>query len=210
MIAALRPDTGHEESRFDPDQFLILVPAIRRQAKFAFQRRGAEAQEELVQEVTANAYRAWVRLMNNGRSEVVFPTPLAQFAIRQVRTGRRVGCRSNINDVLSLHACRIHRVKVSRLMQREAGTDVCYQLLVEDRHAGPAETAAARIDVAQWLNTLPRRYRQMDQALALGNTTGAVARQFGLSAGRVSQLRGWFRKQWERFQSGAHPDGNVL
>ena len=34
----------------------------------------------------------------------------------------------------------------------------------------------------------------------MGETTCAVARQFGLSAGRVSQLRVWLQEHWEQFQ----------
>ena len=72
-------------------------------------------------------------------------------------------------------------------------------MLVEDRKAGPAETAIARLDLSAWMCTLSKRNRRIAKALSLGETTNAVARQFGLSAGRVSQLRVWLREHWERF-----------
>ena len=71
---------------------------------------------------------------------------------------------------------------------------------MEDRHAGPAETAAARIDVAAWLRTLSKRNRKIANALAGGERSSVVAKQFGLSCGRISQLRDWFRRQWHEFQ----------
>ena len=42
--------------------------------------------------------------------------------------------------------------------------------------------------------------RQIARDLALGETTGEVARKFRLSAGRISQLRRWLCEHWEQFQ----------
>ena len=76
------------------------------------------------------------------------------------------------------------------------------EVLIEDRRAGPAcKTAAARIDVATWLRSLGRKKRRIAQTLARGETTGKVARLFGISAGRVSQLRQEFQKSWNEFQA---------
>ena len=63
------------------------------------------------------------------------------------------------------------------------------RLLVEDRKAGPAETAAARMDLAAWFGTLTKRNRKIAKALALGEPTAAAAKKFGISPGRISQLR---------------------
>ena len=41
--------------------------------------------------------------------------------------------------------------------------------------------------------------------LARGEKTGAVANEFGLSAGRISQLRARFEASWESFQGGSNP-----
>ena len=38
------------------------------------------------------------------------------------------------------------------------------------------------------------------EALAVGSTTGEVARRFNLSSGRVSQLRQEFHRSWQEFQ----------
>ena len=74
------------------------------------------------------------------------------------------------------------------------------EILVEDRKAGPAETAAARIDTVAWLKSLPRRKRAIAKALARGEATNTVARMFALSAGRISQIREEFRQSWQTFQ----------
>ena len=202
MIAPLRTDCLHHDTQFDPDQFLTMLPQIRRQASMAFRHRDAEAREELIQEVTANAYQAWIRLVQQGKEALAFPTPLAQFAIRQVRAGRRVGSRLNSLDILSGNARRTRGLTVESLDQLDPQSGTLNHLLIEDRHAGPAETAAARMDVRTWLGTLTKQHRRIAKALALGETTNAVARKFGLSPARISQLRSWFRQHWERFQAG--------
>ena len=38
------------------------------------------------------------------KQDVAYATPLAQYAIKQVRSGRRVGTKINIRDVSSRHA----------------------------------------------------------------------------------------------------------
>jgi hypothetical protein len=63
------------------------------------------------------------------------------------------------------------------------------EILVEDRHAGPAETAITRIDFATWLQLLPRRLRKIATFLANGETTGTAAKKFRMSKGRISQIR---------------------
>ena len=200
MIALLQPDLIDGQQELVPDRFLKLLPQIRRQASVAFRHHRAEARQELIEEVIARAYCAWVRLVQLGKEAVAYATPLAQFAIRRVREGRQVGGGHSVNDVMSLVASRTRGFKVTSLDQHDRSNGNLNQLLVEDRQAGPAETAAARIDVAAWFRTLSKRHRQIAKALALGEPTSAVAKQFGLSAWRISQLRLWFREHWERFQ----------
>lgn len=45
-----------------------------------------------------------------------------------------------------------------------------------------------------------RPLRAVAETLALGNTTGQVARTFDVSPGRVSQLRQEFKTSWQNFQ----------
>ncbi len=63
-------------------------------------------------------------------------------------------------------------------------------ILVEDKRATPADLAASRIDFPAWLKTLSQRDRRIALKLSQGESTSRVARQFRLSVGRVSQLRG--------------------
>jgi hypothetical protein len=201
MIALSRTNARNHQPDSVQHTFLAMLPQIRRQAWMAFRNQRAEARAELIQEVVANAYCAFAQLVRCGKQAVAYPTPLAQFAIRQVRAGRRVGSRLNQQDLLSPYARRIQGFTIERLDQQDQPRGTWRQILVEDQHAGPAETAAARIDVTAWLGTLSRRQCQIAKALALGASTEEVARQFGICPARISQLRSWFRQRWERFQS---------
>jgi hypothetical protein len=200
MVTFAQSNSDVQAQEPQHDRFLAMMPQIRRQAFAAFRKFRSEARDELIQEVVANCYRAWVLLVHRGKEAVVYPTPLAQYAIRQVRDGRRAGGRLKATDILSPSAQRIHGFTVQRFDQRDPQTGIWNEQLVEDRRAGPAQIAAARLDLAAWMRSLSTRNRRIARALSVGETTSSVAKQFGLSAGRVSQLREWLREHWERFQ----------
>ena len=96
-------------------KFLSLLPQIQEQARFAFRREGGEQREELIAEVVANCWAAFVRLVDRGLIDVAQATPLAQFAIKQIRDGRRVGAKLCVHDVSSGYAQRMKHFRVERL-----------------------------------------------------------------------------------------------
>jgi len=186
-----------------------MLPTIRRQARVAFHHLDPEARADAVQEVVDYAVTAFVRLVELGKADLAYPTPLATFGIRQFRAGRRVGNESNANDVGSPYAQVVKGIHVGRLDHRDEETGEWREILLEDRHAGPAETAAARIDFGEWLRRLPRRRRRIAEVLATGETTKKVARQFHVSAGRISQIRRELKDSWDGFQGEADGAGAV-
>jgi DNA-binding NarL/FixJ family response regulator len=177
--------------------FLAMLPAIRRRALWASRGMPAEAREDLVQEVIDNSLIAYVRLAERGKAEFARPGPLSRYALAQFRVGRFVAQRLNNRDVSAPYAQRRRGLR-SRPLEGDGGWA---EALVADKRATPAELAASRLDFAAWLGVLPRREQRIALALAAGSRTSEVARQFGLTAGRVSQLRRWFRAHWEDFQS---------
>ena len=183
--------------------FLDMLPAIRRHAKIAFRHLDPEARDEAVQEVVCNACCAVARLAELGKLDLAYPTVLARYAVAQVNDGRKVGCKLNVRDVGSDYCRRRKDVTVERLDKFDADEGCWLEVLVEDQHAGPAETAAARIDVSAWMDSLPSRDRQIAEALGIGEQTRDVARRFGVSQGRISQKRREFKESWEAFQGDA-------
>ncbi|MCY2991234.1 MAG: hypothetical protein NTY19_25680 [Planctomycetota bacterium] len=181
-------------------KFLSLLPAIQEQARFAFRNEDPERRQDLTAEVIANCWAAFVRLVERGLIDVVYPTPLAQYAIKQVRDGRRVGAKLNVRDVSSDYAQRLKQFTVQRLDVFDEREGEWKEVLIEDRKAGPAETAAARIDIAEWFARLPKKKRRIAAMLATGETTKRTARKFRVSPGRISQTRRELQTAWQEFQ----------
>ena len=59
------------------EKFLSILPAIKEQARYAFRSEDPDRRAELTAEVVANCWAAFVRLVQRGLLEVVYPTPLA-------------------------------------------------------------------------------------------------------------------------------------
>ena len=95
--------------------FLAMLPAIRRQLKVAFRGLDPEARDEAVQEGTCNAMLAYVRLHEQGKVEQAYPTPLAMYAARQIRDGRKVGGKLNSKDISSPYCLRLRHIVLERL-----------------------------------------------------------------------------------------------
>ena len=78
MIAsAKRPKSHHKTSARHAD-FLAMLPAIRRSAQIAFRKLPAELRHDLIEEVVANCYVAFVRLVERGQADRALATPLAR------------------------------------------------------------------------------------------------------------------------------------
>jgi hypothetical protein len=180
--------------------FVAMLPALERNARIAFKHLDHEARQDAVVEVAANAFVAYARLVELGKADLAYVTPLSHYAIAQVRSGRRVGNRRNVRDVLSAYAQQNKGFTVERLDRYDAEEDAWREIVVEDRHATPADVACTRIDFSDWLGTLSRRYRKIAESLAVGERTTAVARKFRLSAGRISQMRQEYYESWRRFR----------
>lgn len=178
--------------------FLNMLPAIRQQLRFAFRDLEAEEREEAVAEATASAAIVYARLFQLGKIDVAYPSALARFAAAQYRSGRRVGSRLNVNDVMSCYAQRRRGLRVERLdkFDVEQGWK---EVFVEDRSCTPAELAASRMDFDDWLGGLSTKRRRIAATLASGESTLAAARKFRLSPGRISQLRRELDEDWRAF-----------
>ena len=180
--------------------FLQMLPVIRRYARVAFRGLPAQRRDDAVSEVVANCCAAVHRLAERGRLHDAHPTVLARFAICHVRSGREVGESMNVRDVSSRYAQQRKRFSVESLDRFDLADDAWRQIIVEDQRAGPAETAAMRIDFSDWLKSLKPRMRRIAKFLATGETTKNAARKFGVSHGRVSQLRRELQQAWLAFQ----------
>jgi len=179
--------------------FLKMLPAITRHARIAFRHLDPEAKAEAVQAVACNCCCAVARLAELGKLDLAYPSPLARYGVSQVRDGRMTGGHLNCKDIASPYCQRLKGIVVERLDKFDREEECWQEILIPDRTCTPAELAASRLDFPAWLDTLGRRDRKVALKLAEGEKTGDVARRFGLSEGRVSQLRRELAENWKRF-----------
>ncbi len=175
--------------------FLMILPRIQSQAWLAFQGLSFDLKQELQSEVVAHCWKSFARLFELGRHEDVPPMTLARFAIRAVRSGRRIGASLNINDVTSLYCQNRMGIRSS------LNGDNWPESLIADERARPDQLVMARIDFSEWLQTLKPLHRKVAEHLSLGESTHSSARIFNLSPGRISQIRRLLEQSWHSFQT---------
>lgn len=180
--------------------FEAMLPLIERHATIAFRHLNPDTREEAIQETVCNACQAYSRLVDLGRNDVAYPGALARFGVAQTRSGRKVGGTQNCCDILSDYCQQRQDILVERLHHYDSEEQAWTEILAEDKHAGPAETAIVRIDFSTWMHLLPRRLRRIATFLARGETTTAAAKRFRVSQGRISQIRRQLFEAWHRFQ----------
>ena len=180
-------------------RFMDLLPTILNYVLPAFRRLRPEARQEAVAESVANAFTAYARLRERGKEDLAFATVLARYAVRQVFAGRRVGGSLNSGDISSTYAQRKQQFEVNRLDRYDWAEHCWREILLEDRSTPILDQVCFRLDFPCWLDTLPQRDREVAECLAAGESTSEVAEQFGLSLGRVSQLRRRLEKSWLAF-----------
>ncbi|MHB1037112.1 MAG: hypothetical protein ACYC35_20730 [Pirellulales bacterium] len=203
-MIAIAKSVGHSAPAWHAG-FLSLWPAIRRQAELSFRSFPPCHREEAVAATVALALASYLRLVEQGRQDVIFPSALARYAAAQVRAGRNLGGKLNCHEVLSHYAQRKKDFAVERLDRRDRHTGKWIAVAVEGHRMPVPDQAAFRIDYPRWLGSLSRRDRQVAKALSLGYSTQEVAGRFRISPARISQLRHELHGSWERFHAGRRP-----
>ena len=103
-----------------------------------------------------------------------------------------------------------HRRRPRRTARRRNGQqlhDAFEERLRDNRVTPPPDAAAFRIDFPQFVAGLAERDRRMAMFLSLGHAATEAAAKFGLSPGRVTQLRQRWLRDW-RLCQGDVPDAS--
>ena len=205
MIARSRPVRRRKPVPGWHQGFLRMLPAICLRARVSFRHLDPEAREEAVQNCIANAMIAYARLYELGKVDLAYPTALARYAVSQTKDGRVTGGQLNGKDISSVYCQRQTGIVVGRLDHHDRVDDAWKEILVEDRHCGPFDIVCAKLDFETWLQSLPRKKRQIAQFLARDERTTDAAKKFGVCEGRISQVRRELKKAWETFQGELEP-----
>lgn len=184
--------------------FLSIHPAVERHARFAFRHvRSHHDREDAVAETVAVAWAWYVRLARQGKDASAFPTALASFASRHVRSGRRLCGAQSTRDALSPTARLRRGFGVEQLPDNVIqGRSPWQEALLDNTQSPVPEQVIFRVDFPAWLLTLTDRDHCVAEQMAVGHRTIDLATSFGMSPARVSQLRRQFYQSWQRFQEG--------
>jgi DNA-directed RNA polymerase specialized sigma24 family protein len=185
------------------EDFVRLLPEIERYAEHVFRRCRPADRDELVAETVARVWLSFVRLSARGKDPRRVFRPLLRFCVLAIKEGRRVGVRRNSRELC--HRARRDGLRIVSLEDRGDKSRAPWrEILAETKAFSPAQTAAARLDIEAWLNEQSGRNRSIAKLLALGEQTSSVAKTFGVSFARISQLRREFRESWDRYQGNAN------
>jgi hypothetical protein len=180
--------------------FLAILPRLQRHGRIYFRGALPDRRADLVAEVVALAWKWFVRLADRGKDPTAFAATLAAFAAKAVKSGRRVTGQESDRDALSTLAQMRRCFVVSTLPEYSTLSGNPLAEALQDNTQSPVdEQAAFRLDFPAWLGTLGSRNRSIAQDMALGHRTRELADAYGLSPGRVSQLRREFHDDWEHF-----------
>jgi hypothetical protein len=180
--------------------FLELLPEIQGRLRQAFRHQDAEAREEAIADGTALCLLAFRQLQKRGGTEHLTASNLTWYAAKQIRSGRSASCRLNANEPLAIYAQRRRGIRVQRLHTNTPEDGLWIDALVQDRRSSVLDQVAAKLDVAAWFKTLRQRTRRVAADLATGCTTSEVAKKYGVTASRISQLRRELAVSWQAFQ----------
>lgn len=203
--------TTNFTAAIDPlhDGFMRLLPRVETHARVYFRAiTCSQTRADRISETIALAYKWFRRLAERGRDANRFPAALASLAAKAVASGRRAVGMERAKDVMSFRAQRRRGFKVERLpttcrtshddlygtARGQRLLDEFEERLRDNRKTPVPEQVSFRCDFPAFLGSLSERDRRLARYLALGHRAKDAARRFGMSAGRVTQLRqGWCR-----------------
>jgi hypothetical protein len=178
----------------------VILPRAKVHARVALREYNPDLREELEQEMFSLLWLWTLRLLEQGKDPRRFPTVLAVYAARHVRSGRKLCGKEKADDVLSFTAQAKHGFTVVSLPDYSSLCGNVFDEALHDNTQTPVpDQVCFRLDFPRWLSTWDDRRRRIALAMASGEKTSALADQFGCTWGRVSQMRREYHLSWQRF-----------
>jgi hypothetical protein len=178
-----------------------ILPRVEAHGRIYFRHiKCPHRKEDAIQEMVGLAWKWHIRLAEKGKDATCFPTALATFAARAVRSGRRLCGQERPKDVLSPTAQQRRGFAVEKLpdistLESNPLTDA----LIDNMQTPVPEQVCFRCDLPAWLDTLSERDQSITQDLMIGERTMDVAGKYRLTPGRISQLRRELFLDWQAF-----------
>ena len=161
----------------------LIQPRLIIHARIHFLEKCAQTKADQIAEVIALAWKWFLRLTERGKDVRLFVSALADFAVRAVKSGRRVAGMEKPKDVLSKRAQHRHGFKVEALpvstrspCENRYSTvggqklqDTFEERLRDNTQTPVPDQAAFRIDWPAWMNSRTDRDRRILSAMMNDN-----------------------------------------
>jgi hypothetical protein len=178
-----------------------ILPRIEAHGKVYFRHvRCRHRKQELIAEMAALSWRWFLRLVRRGKDALKFVSTLAVYAARAISSGRRVCGRERARDAMTASTQRKRGFAVGSLP--EVGTLLrgpLAEALLDNSVSPVLDQVAFRLDFPAWRHTRTERDRRIIDCMMTGESTARLARLFGVSAARISQLRREFCADWHTY-----------
>lgn len=182
-------------------KFVTLMPKIESCVTVYFRDvRCPATKADCIAEAVALAWAWFCRLAQRGKDAAGFVTVLASYAARAVCCGRRVCGQERARDVLSPVAQKKHNFSVGCLPDFSSlEGNIWDEALTDNTQSDVVDQVCFRLDFPRWRRSHTERDRRVIDDLIIGSRTQEVARRFGLTESRISQLRRAFADDWKQF-----------
>ncbi len=152
--------------------FLAILPQIERHGRVYFRGlRCPHTRDDAIAETVALCWLSFVRLVEQGKNPLTFVSRLADYAVKHVRSGRRLCGQLKGKDVLSSLAQQRHSFTVEYLpsatrtayddlygvVHGQHQQDLFEERLRDNTQTPVPEQVAFRLDFPAWLTTLTGR-----------------------------------------------------
>jgi hypothetical protein len=197
-------------------EFLAMLPQIVAVARFGFRDVACpEKKADAIAEVVGLSWKWYCRLDHLGQKDRAFPTALAGYGVKQVKSGRGVAGQCRTSDAMNAHAQLRFGFHVEPIVDgRRLFVEACgkpsgqrhldaWEEMLKDNSQTPVpDQVQFRLDWADWLGTRSSRDRRLIGDMSQGERTNELADKFRMSPARISQKRREFREDWGRFTAG--------
>ena len=167
-----------------------ILPRIQSAVPRCVKTVGSEDCDELVQDATATAAQMLESCEVNGKP--IYPASVAYYAIQRGKSGRR-SYGATRTDVLCASAQLDGNVTLSSMDEDiptdDEGDGLTLHDVLGNNEEDPAQQAARQIDWGELMADLDDRKLAILRATADGGKLDELAKQFGVSAPRVTQLK---------------------
>ena len=186
-----------------------ILPRIEAHGRVYFRHvRCRHRKQELLAEMAGIGWRWFVRLVRRGKNVLKFVGRLAVYAARAISSGRRVCGRERARDAMSASTQHKRGFVVGGLPEVGDPLGPIAEALRDNTVSPVPDQVAFRVDFAAWRRKRTERDRRIIDSMVTGESTTRLARLFGVSQARISQLRREYCTDWHTYCGEVAPQSN--